>query len=279
MTDWITSECHREKVMKPSAFISVIIPTRDKADLLRRCLDSLRSRSTYTNYEVLIVDNDTTDKRALRFLAGLERTSGTRVLRHPGPFNFSAMMNQAAEQAHGEILCLLNNDTEVITPSWMEGMAGELMEEGMGVVGALLVYPDGSLQHAGDVVGGRGCVRHLSDVADVDDLALQSARDVPAVTGACLMTRRDLFQELGGMDEVSFPVAFNDTDYCLKVRASGRRVVCSLRARLFHHEMATRGPTWKPRDLLRLHREKRAFRKRWLDKEFNVRLTPFPAGS
>ena len=246
--------------------ISLIIPTKDKAELLSRCLDSLRDRSTYPEYEILIVDNGTTEPKALRLLEGIAWSRRAKILSHPGPFNFSAMINRAASEAEGSILCLLNNDTEVISPDWMETMAGLFSHEGVGVVGALLLFPNGSIQHAGDELGGRSCVRHLRNVpvdGDASGIASDTVRDVAAVTGACLMPRRDLFLELGGLDEVRFPVAFNDTDYCLRVRESGWRVVCALHARLFHHELATRGPTWKPRDLLRLHHEKKAFRERW----------------
>jgi len=229
----------------------------DKAELLSRCINSIREKSTYPDYEILIVDNGTTEPKALRLLEGAEWMTNTRVLKYPGPFNFSAMINRGAEEAKGSILCLLNNDTEVISADWMETMAAELMKEGVGVVGALLLFPDGSIQHAGDVVGGRDCVRHLDSTAGMD------AYDVEAVTGACLMTQRDLFLRLGGLDEVNFPVAFNDTDYCLRVREAGQRIICTPRARLLHHEMKTRGRTWKPRDVIRLHREKRAFRRRW----------------
>lgn len=242
--------------------ISIIIPSRDAADLLSHCLKSVRNKSTYPDYEVLVVDNGSTEPNALRVLKGLEWGANTRVLRHPGPFNFSAMINRAASEARGSILCLLNNDTEVISPDWMETMARHLMQEGVGVVGALLLFPNASIQHAGDVVGGRACVRHLQVAPCMD------TSDVDAVTGACLMTRKDLFLKLGGMDEVNFPVAFNDTDYCLRVREAGSRVICASRARLYHHELATRGRTWKPWDLIRLYREKRAFRKRWLDKRY-----------
>jgi len=237
--------------------ISLIIPTRDQADLLDRCLRSIRGRSTYPDYEILVIDNGSTDPKALRLIEGLEWSHQTRVIRHPGPFNFAAMINRAAREARGALLCLLNNDTEVISPDWMETMSAELMKEKVGVVGALLLFPDGSIQHAGDVVGGGVCVRHLQADPGPDP------RDVDAVTGACLMTRRDLFLELGGLDEVNFPVAFNDTDYCLKVKEVGHRVICTPRARLLHHEMKSRGRTWKPWDLWRLYREKHAFRKRW----------------
>lgn len=237
--------------------ISVIIPTRDKAELLSRCINSIREKSTYPDYEILIVDNGSAEPKALRLLEGEEWAINTRVLKYQGPFNFSAMINRGAEEAKGSILCLLNNDTEVISPDWMETMAAELMKEGVGVVGALLLFPNGTIQHAGDLVGGRDCVRHLDSTPGMD------AYDVEAVTGACLMTQRDLFLGLGGLDEVNFPVAFNDTDYCLRVREAGQKVIFTTRARLLHHEMKTRGRTWKPWDLWRLAREKRDFRKRW----------------
>jgi GT2 family glycosyltransferase len=238
----------------------VIIPTRDQADLLSRCITSIREKSTYPDYEIVVVDNGSTDPKALRLLDGFGCSSQTKVLKYPGRFNFSAMINKGDAEASGSILCLLNNDTEVISPDWMETMAAELNKEGVGVVGALLLFPDGSIQHAGDKVGGRACVRHLQ----VDPV--MGSRDVDAVTGACLMTRKDLFLKLGGMDEKNYPVAFNDTDFCLRVRKVGLRVICASDARLYHHELATRGPTWKPWDLWRLHNEKKAFRKRWLDK-------------
>lgn len=259
---------------QPNHKISVIIPTRDKAELLSRCINSIQEKSTYTDYEILIVDNGTSEPKALRMLEGLEWATDTRVLKYSGPFNFSAMINMAASEAQGSILCLLNNDTEVISPDWMETMAGHLFQEGVGVVGALLMFPDGSIQHAGDVVGGRACVSHLQNIPDedgADGIASPPLRDVQAVTGACLMTRRDLFLEMEGLDEGAFPVAFNDTDYCLRVRKAGWRVVCAPRARLLHHELATRGRTWKPLDLLRLHREKRAFRRRWLTRSLSIR--------
>lgn len=251
--------------------VSIIIPTRDQVDLLSRCVTSIREKSTYPDYEIVVVDNGSTDPKALRLLDGLPWSAQTKVLKCPGRFNFSAMINKGAAEASGSILCLLNNDTEVISPDWMETMAGHLLQDNVGVVGALLLFPDGSIQHAGDEVGGRACVRHLQVDPGIDSL------DVDAVTGACLMTRKDLFLKLGGMDEVSFPVAFNDTDYCLRVREVGRRVICASVARLYHHELATRGRTWKPWDLWRLQREKQAFRKRWLDKGFPHPFTTSPS--
>jgi GT2 family glycosyltransferase len=249
-------------VIQSKQKISIIIPTKNGAELLGRCINSIREKSTYPDYEIVIVDNGSTDSKALRLLDGLRWSAKTKVVKHPGRFNFSAMINMAAGEASGSILCLLNNDTEVISADWMETMAGHLVQDDVGVVGALLLFPDGSIQHVGDVVGGSACVRHLQVKPCMD------TSDVDAVTGACLMTRKDLFLKLGGMDEVNFQVAFNDTDYCLRVREAGSRVICASRARLYHHELATRGRTWKPWDLIRLYREKRAFRKRLIDKRY-----------
>jgi GT2 family glycosyltransferase len=267
----------------PPPRISIVIPTKNGAGLLSRCINSIREKSTYADYEIVIVDNGSTDSRALRLLDGLRWSAKTKVVKYPGRFNFSAMINRGAAAASGAILCLLNNDTEVISPDWMETMEGHLAKEGVGVVGALLLFPDGSIQHAGDMVGGGSCVRHdhgegWMKGGSIDSCTvLPECREVDAVTGACLMTRRDLFLRLGGMDEQAFPVAFNDTDFCLQVRQSGWRVICALGARLLHHELATRGPTWKPWDLWRLHREKMAFRKRWLDKGFIDPFTTIPS--
>jgi GT2 family glycosyltransferase len=267
----------------PPHRISVIIPTKNGTALLSRCIKSIRDKSTYPDYEIIVVDNGSTDPKALRLLDGLCWSAQTKVLKYPGRFNFSAMINRGAAEASGSILCLLNNDTEVISPDWMETMAGQLLQEGVGVVGALLLFPDGSIQHAGDVVGGYACVRHdhgegwMQSGSKGSGAFLPEHREVDAVTGACLMTRRNLFLKLGGMDERTFSVAFNDADYCLRVREASGRVICDSRARLYHHELATRGRTWKPRDLWRLHQEKKAFRKRWLDKRLLDPFTTIPS--
>src|SRR6185436_9610159 len=174
-------------------------------------------------------------------LAGLEH----RVLRYEREFNYSAINNFAAREARGEVLLLLNNDTEVITPDWLEEMLGHLHQEGVGAVGAKLLFPHGQVQHAGDAVGPGGCADHMHEGIGRDDpgycYRAVVAQEVSAVTGACLMTWKTLYQKLGGLDEKKLPVAFNDVDYCLRVQEAGLRVIFTPHAQLYHHESASRG--------------------------------------
>jgi len=167
------------------------------------------------------------------------------VLRYDREFNYSAINNLAVREARGEVVLLLNNDTEVITPDWLEEMLGHLHQEGVGAVGAKLLFPYGRVQHAGDAVGPGGCADHLhADIARDDPGYCHRAvvaQEVSAVTGACLMTWRSLYQKLGGLDEKKLPVAFNDVDYCLRVQEAGLRVIFTPHAQLYHRESASRG--------------------------------------
>jgi GT2 family glycosyltransferase len=225
---------------EPAGRVSVVIPFRDRCELLRDCLASL-SRGTYRDSEVVLVDNASHEPRLLRLLARLERRRRFRVLRRPGPFNFARLCNEGARAAGGDYLLFLNNDTVVVTPDWLEQMLAVAGRPEVGVVGATLLYPDGTLQHAGlsrrsDGVWDhpyRGC---LADSAE----ELRQVRAVPAVTGACLLIRRELFDELGGFDE-SLPLTHNDTDLCRRVRARGLLVALTPHARLMHYESLSRG--------------------------------------
>jgi GT2 family glycosyltransferase len=221
--------------------VSIVIPTRDSVALLRACIDSIAAKSTCRNYEILVVDNQSREPEALRYLAELEH----RVLRYDREFNYSAINNLAAREARGEVLLLLNNDTEVITPDWLEEMLGHLHQEGVGAVGAKLLFPYGRVQHAGDAVGPGGCADHMHvDIARDDPGYCHRAvvaQEVSAVTGACLMTWKSLYQRLGGLDEQRLPVAFNDVDYCLRIQEAGLRVIFTPHAELYHRESASRG--------------------------------------
>lgn len=247
--------------------VSLIIPTRDGVHHLRACVESVLFKSTYRNFELLVVDNQSTDPETLRYLAALEKHPQIRVLRYPQPFNYSAINNFAAANAVGEALCLLNNDTEIITPDWLEEMLGHLIQPGVGVVGAKLYFADGRVQHAGDTVGPGGCAHHLHSFLEHDapgycGRAVQ-AQDLSAVTGACLLTWRKLYQDLGGLDEANLPVAFNDVDYCLRVRETQRRVVWTPYAELYHHESVSRGKDDSAEKVARARRELHFMRKRW----------------
>jgi GT2 family glycosyltransferase len=236
--------------------VSIIIPTRDAVALLRACIDSITAKSSYRHFEILVVDNQSREPEALQYLERLEH----RVLRYDRGFNYSAINNFAVREARGDVVLLLNNDTEVITPDWLEEMLGHLHQDGVGAVGAKLLFPYGRVQHAGDAVGPGGCADHLhADIARDDPgycYRAVVAQEVSAVTGACLMTWKSLYQRLGGLDEKQLPVAFNDVDYCLRVQEAGLRVIFTPHAELYHHESVSRQG-------LSPDREARVMRRRW----------------
>jgi GT2 family glycosyltransferase len=235
-TDGILASTYRLRYdVIGSPKVTIIIPTRNGEHLLRRAIDSVRNRSTYTNYEFLVVDNESDDPGTLAYLA----TFGGRVLRYPHRFNYARMMNLASWAADGDLLLYLNNDTEVIEPGWMEALIEHAQRPEVGAVGCRLYYPDDRIQHEGIVVnycaGAAGNIDHggwwgFGDVV----------RDCTAVTGAVTMMRPSVFHEIGGFEE-RLRVAFNDVDLCLRVRQAGYRVVYTPYATLYHHESATRG--------------------------------------
>lgn len=221
--------------------VSIIIPTKDHATLLRACVASVEQRSTWPHREIIIVDNGSTCPAAVRLTAELARRH--QVLRDPRPFNWAALNNAATARAKGDYLLFLNDDTEVLSPGWIEALLEQAQQDDVGAVGAKLLYPDGTVQHAGIALG-IGVAGHVfrglpGDAPGYHGLAM-SVRDVSAVTGACLMVRRAVFQALGGFDE-GLPVAYNDVDFCLRVRQRGLSVVWTPHATLLHRESATRG--------------------------------------
>lgn len=246
--------------------VSIIIPTRDKAGLLQWCIDSIRKHSTYSRYEIIVVDNQSSAPSALAYLDELSR-SGVTVLRYDQPFNYAAINNYAARHCRGEVLCLLNNDTEVITPDWLEEMLGLLYQPDVGVVGAKLYYSDDSIQHAGDLVGVGGIAHHAHAFLPCDNPGYQGraqlAQDMSAVTGACLMVRKPIYDALGGLDADNLPVAFNDVDFCLRVREGGWRVVWTPWAELYHHESKSRGADDTAEKIARMQQENNFMERRW----------------
>jgi GT2 family glycosyltransferase len=245
---------------------TIIIPTRNRQNLLRGCIDSIRPAVERTGAEILIVDNDSADPDTLDYLAEL-KTRGATVLRVPGEFNFPRLNNCAAKAAHGEVLCLLNNDVKALDDYWLEEMLSRIAEGDVGAVGALLVWPSGVVQHGGVVLGPSFAAAHaFNDRIDSDvgygDL-LRVAHECSAVTAACLVTRRRDYLEVGGMDEVRFPVNFNDVDYCLKLRALGKRIVFTPHAKLAHLESASRGSDVKANHKERFERELQNLRAKW----------------
>lgn len=220
--------------------LSIIIPTRDQLPMLNGLIDSLLAKTGYRNYELLIVDNDSQDPAACAYLDGIERLNNPqlRVLRWPHPFNYSAINNFAAAQARGEYLILLNNDTAVLHEDWIEALLNHAQRPEVGIVGAKLHYPDGRIQHAGVVLGLRGPADHpfIGEAMDTPGYMhrLQVDQNYTAVTAACLMIRKSVYEEVGGLDEQDFKVSYNDVDLCLKVHQAGYLAVWTPYARLMH---------------------------------------------
>ncbi|WP_244143130.1 glycosyltransferase family 2 protein [Burkholderia multivorans] len=257
----------RYPVAEPAPLVSIIIPTRDQLGHLRRCISSVLEKTRYGPYEIIVVDNQSAEPDTLAYLQSLQQLANVRVLPFDEPFNYSRINNMAVAEAKGELVCLLNNDTEVISPDWLREMVGLLLSDGVAVVGAKLLYGDDTVQHAGDTVGPGGCANHLHSGIGRDEPGYTGralvAQDLSAVTAACLLTRRSTYQTVGGLDETHLKVAFNDVDYCLRVRDAGLRVVWTPHAKLYHHESVSRGKDETPAQRRRFKAEVSHMRKRW----------------
>ncbi len=231
-------------VPQPAPLISIIIPTRNGLELVRQCIESLQ-QSTYPAVEIIVIDNQSDDPNALAYFDELATTGRATVLTYDAPFNYSAINNVGVAASHGELICLLNNDIEVISPNWLEEMVGQALRPGVGAVGAKLYYPDDTIQHAGVVLGLGGVAGHghkRSGRADYGYFSrLVLTHEVGAATAACLVVKRDVWDAVGGLDEQHLAVAFNDIDLCLRIRAAGYRVVVTPFAELYHHESVSRG--------------------------------------
>lgn len=219
--------------------VSIIIPTKDAPDMLDRCLKSVSEKTSYAKFEVILVDNETTDERALQLM----RESPARRIAFPDPFNFSRASNQGAMAATGDFLVFLNNDTEIIAADWLQHLIYYAEQPDVGAAGALLIYEDRTVQHAGVALGMRGTADHTMRGfpigADGYAGSLACAREVSALTGACLMIRKSLFHEIGGFNEHFF-TAYQDVDLCLRLRKRGLRLICTPLALVVHHESISR---------------------------------------
>ena len=225
--------------------ISLIIPTRNELLLLRLCVESILQKTIYPNYEILIIDNGSDDPDILRYFEELGPRANVRVLRDERPFNFSALNNAGVEAVQGELIGLINNDVEVISPEWLSEMASLALQPGVGAVGARLWYPDRTMQHGGIITGIGGIAGHSHKRLPQGKpgyfrraISLQS---FSAVTGACLILRKAIYQQVGGLNEKDLPVAFNDVDLCLRIRAAGYRNLWTPYAELWHRESSSRG--------------------------------------
>ena len=247
--------------------VSIIIPTRDRADLMRTCLSSLARLAYPGRVEIIAVDNGSRDAEALALLATEAAAGRILLLRDDGPFNFSRLNNQAAVIATGDYLCLFNNDVEALDRDWLAIMMRHAVQPGVGAVGAQLLYPDGSIQHAGVAVGigdAAGHVQRGIDPASHDHAAWHAiTRQVSVVTAACLLVARQNFEAVGGLDEAGFAVAFNDVDFCLKLQASSLANIYCAESRLLHAESRTRPRDNRSDQVERFNRELALLQQRW----------------
>lgn len=263
-------------VPRPAPMVSIIVPTRDRAELLERCMDSVKARTQYPDYEIVIVDNGSREKRAVELLARYAQEPGIRVLRVDAPFNYSALNNQAVSNARGSMLCLLNNDIEVLSPDWLDTLVGYAALPQSGAVGTALWYPSGRLQHGGVLLGIGDLAGHLHHMLPRGARGYFGravlAQQLSAVSAACLVVRKALYEEVGGLDAQHLAVAFNDVDLCLKLEAAGYRNIYVPYAELYHHESASRGSDATSSNAARFGKEAAWMRERWGSK---VREDPF----
>jgi GT2 family glycosyltransferase len=262
--------------LSETPLVSIIVPTRDKVQLLRNCIDSLLTKTLYRNFEVIVVDNKSTETESLDYLSSIDRHDRVRVLQYDHAYNFSAINNVATQLASGTYLCFLNNDTEVIDGVWLEEMLRYAIRPEVGAVGAKLLYPDGRIQHAGVAVGLGNAAGHSHRFTPNDDpgyfAQAHVSHYVTAVTAACLVVDRAKFEAVGRFDAESLAIAYNDVDLCLKLQDAGWRNVYVPHAVLLHHESASRGDDMAPEHLARYRRELRTLQDRWSTQTYQDRV-------
>lgn len=278
---FILYQAHPEVIGSPK--VSVVICNKDQRDTLKNCVDSIYEKTTWKNFEIIIVENNSTGREIFDYYEELEQEhDNLHVVRFSGPFNYSKVNNFGAKYAEGDYLLLLNNDTRVITPDWMERMLGFCQRDNTGAVGVKLLYGDDTVQHCGVVIGVGGFAGHVLTGENGEDPGefgrLQAIQDVSAVTGACMMIKKTVFDAVHGLDE-GLTVALNDVDLCLKIRQMGLRIVLDPSVMLYHYESKSRGYEETSEKHERFKKEIRVFRKKWAgeieagDPYYNPNLT------
>lgn len=248
--------------------VSILIPNRDQKETLEKCLNSIWEKSTYKNYEILIVENNSSSPEIFNYYREIEKRPGVRILTWKEGFNYSAINNFGEKSAAGDYLLFLNNDVEVINPRWIEELLGNCQRKEVGIVGAKLYYPDDTIQHAGTVIGIGGIAGHAflnmprSRTGYLHKASLQM--DLSAVTAACMMMKRQVFEQLGGFEE-RLSVAFNDVDLCLRTVQAGYLVVYNPEVELYHYESKSRGAEDSEEKVRRFQEEIEFMRCRWMD--------------
>ena len=262
--------------------VSIVIPSRNGFHLLHRCVESIFAKTTYTNYELIIIDNGSDDLVALRYLQRLQEDARVSIIRDDSPFNYAALNNKAVAQAKGEVIALLNNDLEVINADWLDEMVSHVVHPEVGAVGAKLYYPDDTIQHAGVIVGLGGVAGHSHKHSPRDNPGycgrLLLTQNLSAVTAACLLVRKEVFDAVGGFDEQHLSIAFNDVDLCLRIQEKGFFNVWTPYAEMYHYESASRGYEDTPEKQARFNKEIDYMRQRWgegllQDPAYNPNLT------
>jgi glycosyltransferase involved in cell wall biosynthesis len=249
--------------------VSLIIPTKDNLKLIKSCINSILEKTTYKNYEIILVDNGSTDTNVLHYYQTIADQRNIRLIEFPGKFNYSAMNNYAVQFATGKILGLLNNDIEVISPDWIEELVSHALRDEIGAVGAKLLYPNDTIQHSGVLIGVAGLANHAH--RHFDSLAYgyygrgALVNNYSAVTGACLFIRKSLYLQAGGLDENNLKISYNDVDFCLKLVKLGYRNLYNPWAILYHHESASRGYDRDPEAAKQFLEESTYFEKKWAD--------------
>ena len=262
--------------------VSLIIPTRNALELVKQCVESILSKTSYANYEILLIDNGSDDPAALAYFSELNQHKRIRVIRDDSEFNYAALNNRAVKLANGELIGLVNNDIEVIAPGWLDEMVGLALRPGVGAVGARLWYPNETLQHGGVIIGLGGVAGHAHWGIQRGDPGYFGrgvlTQVLSGVTAACLVVRKSVYEQVAGLDEMNLKVAFNDVDFCLKLTEAGYRNVWTPYAEMYHHESATRGADDSPEKQARFSSEEQYMHRRWghlfsSDPYYNVNLT------
>jgi O-antigen biosynthesis protein len=275
---------YRVRYELPSAppLVSIVIPTKNKVELLKKCINSIQTKTEYTNYEIIIMDNGSDDSKAINYLKKLAENSKIQVVKDTSPFNYSKLNNDAVSLAKAEVIALLNNDVEIINNDWLTEMVSHALRPEVGVVGAKLYYADNTIQHAGVILGIHGVAGHGHRFLPKDNVGYCGRANLiqsfSAVTGACMVVRKSIYLEVGGMNEHDLIVACNDIDFCLKVREAGYRNIWTPYAELYHHESSSRGYDDTPEKLVRSAKEVAYMKQRWgelieNDPAYNPNLT------
>ncbi len=266
---------HRVKYSLPNPLplVSLIVGTRDKEELLRQVIEGVLEQTDYQPVEIIIVDNQSTDPATQTYLSQLKRDPRIKVLQYDAPFNFSAMNNLGVRAAKGEVVGLLNNDLRVINGEWLKEMVSHALRPEIGAVGAKLLFSDDTVQHGGVILGVGGVAGHAHKYLQRESSGYinraQVIQNFSAVTGACLVMRRKLYEEVGGLDEQNLAVAFNDVDFCIRIRESGYRILWTPYAELYHLESISRGSDASPENAPRFQDEVHYMKRVWQEVLYN----------